>query len=103
MPWLDSLAGKLDKDVGYFFVSEMSDASADSCIKRNNYKIKNFVFLNNMNEFVEALCRENKIKTLTYPTLLILNDKGELLLNTVGAYSNKREAAGFIELINSLD
>ena len=68
MPWLDSLAGELDKDVGYFFVSEMSDAAAENCFKGKNYKIKNFVFLNNMKEFVSALCKEKK--TNAWPTQL---------------------------------
>ena len=103
MPWLDSLAGTLDKDVGYFFVSEMSDDAANKCIKRKNYSIKNFVFLNDMNDFVSAICNEKGTKSKIYPMVLILSNTGDLLHSSNGAYANARDAAEFVEMINKLE
>lgn len=103
MPWLDSLAGRLNKDVGYFFVTDMSEGAANQCIKRTNYKLKNFVFLNDMNDFVSAICNEKGTRSKIYPMVLILSNKGELLHSSNGAYESKREAAGFLELINKLE
>lgn len=102
MPWLDSLAGKLSNDVGYFFVSELSDDAATECIKRKNYNIKNFIFLNGMNDFVSAICNEKGTKSKVYPMVVILSNKGELLHSSIGAYGNVRAAAAFTELINRL-
>jgi thiol-disulfide isomerase/thioredoxin len=103
MPWLDSLAGKIDKNVGYFFVSEMNDDAAYQCIKRKNYNIKNFVFLNDMNDFVSAICNEKQTKSKIYPMVLILSNKGELLHSSIGAYGSARESAEFAEMINKLE
>jgi thiol-disulfide isomerase/thioredoxin len=103
MPWLDSLAGTMDKDVGYFFVSEMSDDAANQCIKKKNYKIKNFVFLNDMSDFVSAVCNEKRTKSKVYPMVLVLSNTGQLLHSSNGGYGNVREAAGFAEMIEGLE
>ena len=63
MPFLDSLAGTLRNDVAYVFVSEISDESATSCIKRHKYNIKNFIFLNDMGDFISGICNEKGTKT----------------------------------------
>lgn len=102
MPWLDSIAGTLTKDVGYCFVSEVSQSVADSCLKRRKYNLKNFVFMNDMDSFVSAVCAKRGIKNKLYPMSLILNNKNEVIHYSVGAYSNQREAAEFATLINNL-
>lgn len=100
MPWLDSLAGNLRKDVGYVFVTELSDVVANKVIHGKNYNLKNFIFLNEMNDFVSGICNEQGIKNKVYPMVLILSNKGKVLHYSVGAYSNKNEASGFADLIN---
>lgn len=102
MPWLDSIAGTLDKDVGYFFLTDMSESVTSAVLKKTDFHLNNFVFLNDMNDFVSSICNERKIKNKTYPMVLILNNEGDLLHFSIGAYSSKSEAAGFVELINSL-
>jgi thiol-disulfide isomerase/thioredoxin len=102
MPWLDSIAGSLNKDVGYVFLSDISESVANSSLKKLNYSMKKFVFLNDMNDFVSAICNEQGTKVKMYPMVLILSNKGKVLHYSIGAYSNKREAAGFEKLINSL-
>jgi thiol-disulfide isomerase/thioredoxin len=102
MPWLDSIAGSLNKDVGYVFLSDISERVAKTSLKKINYQAENFVFLNDMNDFVSAICNEQGKKTKIYPMVLILSNTGEVLHYSIGAYSNKREAAGFAKLINSL-
>lgn len=103
MPWLDSLAGTFNKDVGYIFVSDISESLADSCIKRNRYNLKNFIFLNDMNDFVSGICNERGTRTKVYPMVLILGNKGKILHYTVGAYGNRNEAMEFVELIQKLE
>ena len=103
MPWLDSIAGNLKKDVGYIFLSDISDSVANNCIRKNNYNLKNFVFLNDMNDFVSAICNEKGTKSKAYPMVLILSNKGLLLHYSIGAYGSAREASDFAEMINRLE
>jgi thiol-disulfide isomerase/thioredoxin len=102
MPWLDSIAGTLKKDVAYVFVSDLTDKAADNCIKNKNYNIKNFIFLNDMSHFVDAICNEQGRKSKAYPMVLILSNDGKLLHYSIGAYENIKEAAEFVEMINKL-
>ena len=62
MPWLDSIAGALNKDVGYFFVTELSDELAEKCMERTKYHIENFIYLNDLNTFISAICNEKGTK-----------------------------------------
>lgn len=103
MPWLDSIAGTLNKDVGYIFLTDMNNEVATNIIKNKNYDLKKFILLNDMNDFVSGICNERKTRNKVYPMALILSNKGEVLHFSTGAYSNKREAAGFAELINKLE
>ena len=102
MPWLDSLAGTLNKDVGYIFVSDISDKAATDCMKRKNYNLKNFTFLNDMSDFVSGICNEQRIKNKVYPMVLILDQKGKIHHYSTGAYENAKEAQEFVDIINKL-
>ena len=103
MPWLDSIAGTLKKDVAYVFVSDLTDKAADNCIKNKKYDLKNFVFVNDMNDFISSICNEQKLKGRSYPMVLILDNKGKLLHYSIGAYENLKEAKDFEEMINKLE
>jgi thiol-disulfide isomerase/thioredoxin len=102
MPWLDSIAGTLRKDVGYIIVSDLSNEHSNNCISKKQYNFKNFVFLNDMDDFISAICNQNRINTKVYPMVLILNNKGKILHYFVGAYNNAKEASEFAKLINKL-
>jgi thiol-disulfide isomerase/thioredoxin len=101
MPWLDSIAGKMKKDVNYVFVSPYSEATCSTYQKK--YKISNFTYLGNMSDFISAVCTKKKIKNPSFPMVLILNGRGEILHYSVGAYSNVAEAADFEKLIGKLE
>lgn len=103
MPWLDSIANSLNRDVGYVFVSDVSDHVANSTLQKKNIHLKNFIFLNDMNDFISAICNEQGVRSKVYPMVLILSNQGEVLHYSIGAYSNKREASGFADLINKLE
>ena len=103
MPWLDSIAGTLNKDVGYIFMSDLPNKAAEDCIKKKNYNIKNFIFLNDMSHFIDAIYNEQGRKSKAYPTVLILSNDGKLLHYSIGAYENLKEATEFVEMINKLE
>lgn len=102
MPLLDSLAGTLNNDVGYVFVSEQSDKVITDCLKQKKFGLKNFVFLNNMNELVSAFCNETKTRSKSYPMFFMIDNQGKILYAGLGAYTNVKEADEFVDLINEL-
>lgn len=103
MPWLDSTAGTLNKDVGYFFVSSLPEVKAEDCIKKKNYHIKNFVYLNDMQEFVSAAFNELNKKSAVYPLSLLLTREGKIIRSEIGALENRAAASEFAKMINDLE
>lgn len=103
IPWLDSLAGTLNKDVGYVFVSDQTDKVITDCLKRKKFDVKNFIFLNDMNDFVSGICNERKIRTKSYPMVLLLDNKGKILHYSNGAYEDIKEAKEFVDMISKLE
>lgn len=94
MPWLDSLAGDVDKDVAYLFITENANAAAQQCIDRQKFKLKKFVFLHDMEGFVDAAFNAKKSKGKSYPTILMFDAQGKIIHTEVGAYESYNEAKG---------
>lgn len=104
MPWLDSLAGTMErKDVAYIFLAGESDKATNAMIERKKFKIKNFVYLNNMSDFISAVYTEQKKKSISYPTIVIFDNKDKIIKYETGAYENKNEAKEFVDLIRDLE
>ncbi|HWY11173.1 MAG TPA: redoxin domain-containing protein [Bacteroidia bacterium] len=103
MPWLDSLSGTINRmDVAYIFLAGESDKATNSLIERKKFKIKNFVYLNNMNDFISSVYNEQKKKSVVYPTVLIIDSKGKIYHSSTGAFENQNETKEFVDLINKL-
>ena len=104
MPWLDSIAGTMErKDVAYIFLAGESDKATNAMIERKKFNIKNFVYLNNMSDFISAVYNEQKKKSISYPTIVIFDDKDKIIKYEVGAYENITEAKEFVDLIGKLE
>jgi thiol-disulfide isomerase/thioredoxin len=101
MPWLDSIAGKLRKDIRYIFASPSSESTCSTYQKK--YKVSNFIYLGDMSDFISAVCTKKKIKNPSYPMVLILNSHGDILHYSEGAYVSPAEAADFEKLIGKLE
>jgi thiol-disulfide isomerase/thioredoxin len=104
MPWLDSLAGTIErKDVAYIFLQGNSDKSTNDLLERKKFKIKNFVYLNNMEDFISSVYNEQKKKSVVFPTVLIIDSKGKIYHSSKGAFENRNEAKEFVDLIEKLE
>ncbi len=104
MPWLDSLAGQIKrKDVAYIFLSNCTDKSTDDLLKRKKFNIKNFIYLGNLGDFISSVYKEQKKKTIVYPTVLIIDAKGKIYHSSTGAYGDFNEAKEFAEMIEKLE
>ena len=103
MPWLDSLAGVIErKDVAYIFLAGESDKATKAMIERKKIKNKNFVYLSNMSDFISSVYNEQKKKSIAFPTIVILDNKGKIVHYETGAYENLKEAKEFVDLIEKL-
>ena len=104
MPWLDSLAGTIKrKDVAYIFLSNTSDKSTNDLLSRKKFRIKNFVFLGNLGDFISSVYYEQKRKTMLYPTVVVVDSTGKLCKFSTGAYENFEDAKEFVKMIESLE
>lgn len=104
MPWLDSLAGTMErKDVAYIFLAGESDKATNAMMERKKFKIKNFVYLNNMSDFISSVYNEQKKKSISYPTIVIIDNKDKIIKYETGAYENVTEAKEFLDLIGKLE
>jgi thiol-disulfide isomerase/thioredoxin len=102
IPRLDSLAGTLNKDVAYVFVSDQTDKIISDCIKRKKYNINNFVFINDMNDFVSGICNERTVTEKSYPINLIADNKGNIYFFSIGTFETVQEVKGLASIINRL-
>lgn len=103
MPLLDSLAGTIErKDVAYVFLSDNSYKATKDLLVRKKFNIKNFVYLDNMDDFISSVYNEQKKKSKVFPTIIILDNKGKIVHYETGAYENIKEAKEFVDLIGKL-
>ncbi len=66
------------------------------------YKLKNFIFLNDMNDFISGICNEIKIKSKSYPMVLILDQEGKIYHYSVGTSENIAELKALATIIQKL-
>lgn len=102
MPLIDSIAGAYKKDISVIFVSDISQNAANYCLKQRNYNLKNSLFLNDMNDFISAVCNEAKLDTKIYPMHIILNNKGEIFYFFTGTFENIKSARKLLDVISKL-
>lgn len=80
MPTLDSIADQIDrKDIGYIYLTENSDVMIRGFLKRKNISSRNFVYINDANDYIMALMRSQGIKGKGYPVQVILDKHGNVL------------------------
>jgi thiol-disulfide isomerase/thioredoxin len=102
MPLLDSLAGTLNKDIGYIFVSDQKDKVITDFLSRKKINVKNFIFLNDMNDFVSGICNEMRVRNKVYPMTIILDQKGKIFHYSVGSCETTKELTALASLIGKL-
>jgi thiol-disulfide isomerase/thioredoxin len=82
MPELDLIAQTIKKDVGFIFVTDDSDSETAGILERKKFAIKNFVFLNEMDDFIIGVMKEKKVNSL--PIHLIIDSEGKILFCQTG-------------------
>jgi len=79
MPVLDSLAALIPrKDIGYIHLTENSDRLVQAFLKRRQLSPKQFIYMNDGNDYIMALIRSQGLKGKGYPLQAIISSKGEL-------------------------
>ena len=79
MPTLDSLIENIGRnDIGCIHLTENGNALVNKFLKQKKITLRNFVFMNDGNDYILSLLKQQNIKNKSYPMQLILNDKGEI-------------------------
>ena len=65
-------------DIGCIHLTENGNALVNKFLKQKKITLRNFVFMNDGNDYILSLLKQQNIKNKSYPMQLILNDKGEI-------------------------
>lgn len=102
MPTLDSLAGLIPrKDIGYIHLTENSDKLVQAFLKRKHLSPKNFIYMNDANDYIMALIKSQGMKSKGYPLQAIITCKGELK-HFGGAFIQQTNDSALMSVINAL-
>jgi hypothetical protein len=102
LSFIDSLKDYIHKDIDYFFVSSHSDPAVSGFLNRKKISIINFIFINNMLDFISGVFNEIDINGIVFPTHVIMKRNGEILAFYCGSMNSKEEALPVINFINNL-
>ena len=98
----NNLNCKIEKDIDYIFISPHTDAAVNSFLARKYIFSKNFIFINNMMDFISSLFKEINFKEMGFPTHAIMKKNGEILAYYCGSINSKEQALPVINFINNL-
>lgn len=80
MKALDSIADNYKKyDLGFIFISEMDDESIEKYCKIHNMHFKNFIYINDANDFISSIFFQKKIKYKKHPAQFIMSKIGDIV------------------------
>ncbi len=79
MPTLDSLAALIPrKDIGYIHLTENGNKLVQAFLKRKQLSPRQFVYMNDGNDYIMALIRSQGMKGKGYPLQVIIDRQGKL-------------------------
>ncbi len=103
MPLLDTLADYVNrKDFGYLYVTENGEKMINQFRERKKINSRNFTFLNDADKYISSILTTLKLKNRQYPIQLIINAKGEILFNQIGAFESSKDTV-LLKTIENLD
>lgn len=103
MPFIDDLPEKINKGLACVMVSAHSNKAVNNFLENKNKKMKNFIFVNEMIDFISGIYNEMEIENQSWPLHVVLDSKGNCLAYLFGAINDENSAAPLINFINSLD
>lgn len=103
MPFIDALTGKFKKDLACIMVSSHSDEAVNNFIRNKGIKMENFIFVNEMLDFISGIYNEIRVRNQSFPLHVVLDKKGDCLAYLFGAFYDEASAAPLINFINQLD
>ena len=103
MPFLDLLPEKFDKNIGCVMVSSHSNEAVNNFLKSKAIEMENFVFVNEMIDFISGIYNEIEVKNQSFPLHVVLDKKGNCLAYLFGSFNDEVSAAPLINFINNLE
>ncbi len=102
IPLIDSLLSSFTNQITYVMVSSHSNEAVSNFLKNKNIEMKNFVFLNEMIDFISGIYNEIEVKKQSFPLHVVLDKKGNCLAYLFGAIHDENSAAPLINFIKTL-
>jgi thiol-disulfide isomerase/thioredoxin len=102
IPFLDSLPQKINKSISYLMVSSHSEDAVTNFLKNKEIQMKNFIFVNEMIDFISGIYNEIEVKNQSFPLHVVLDKEGNCLAYLFGSIDDMT-AAPLVNFINNLD
>jgi thiol-disulfide isomerase/thioredoxin len=102
IPFIDNLSEKINKNISYVMVSSHSNGAVNKFIENKNLKVKNFIFINEMIDFISGIYNEIEVKSQSWPLHVVLDGEGTCLAFLFGSIHSEDSAAPLINFINDL-
>jgi thiol-disulfide isomerase/thioredoxin len=102
IPYLESFAGKFKTKMAFIMVSHHTNKAVWNFIHEKSIIHENFLFINEMNDFISGVFNQLKIRQLFYPLHIILDREGNILAYAPGAFFNDKAACPIIKFILNL-
>lgn len=102
IPFIDELPKKTNKDLTCVMLTAYSNGAVNNFLKNKNLSMKNFIFFNEMIDFISGIYNEIEVKTQSFPLHVILDKKGNCLAFLFGSIHDDNSAAPLVNFINEL-
>lgn len=87
IPELDSLADLLSPNIRFVFVTHEKQEDVERFLKKKQFQLRHFVFVNDMNYFISAVYKKANRSYHVFPTQVIMDSLDNILLFKQGGMS----------------
>lgn len=102
IPFIDTLPEKVNKNLTYLMISSHSNGAVNNYLENKNIKMKSFIFINEMIDFISGIYNEIELQNQSWPLHVVLDINGNCLAYLFGSIHDEKSAAPLINFINSL-
>jgi hypothetical protein len=98
---VDSIC-KVNKNIQGILISAMRDESINKCLKEQNIQFKNFVIINNMENYISGICNLKHRKTKPDCATIVVKQNGDILYYNSKIINHVSNDTSFLNLLTTL-
>jgi hypothetical protein len=103
IPYIDNLPSKFNKDLTCIMITSHSQKAVNNFISLKGVKMNNFIFLNEMIDFISGIYNAIEKKNQSWPLHVVMDKRGNCLAYIFGSIHDDFSSAPLINFINSLE